>query len=192
MSLNLERPKLTPKSPWRSRIVGFGEEDPTQLLANPMNWRIHTREQEAALRDVLNRVGWVDDIVVNRTTGRVIDGHLRVSAAISSGELTVPVSYVDLTEDEEKLALAVLDPSRMLAAQDDAMILELLSSITRSVSEVGLNALLASITREPPAFAPLPPPDEMELLSPLVNLVCPGCGAEFAIERSLAEEGTNG
>ena len=29
----------TAATPWRSRIVGSGEEDPAQLLANPRNWR---------------------------------------------------------------------------------------------------------------------------------------------------------
>src|SRR6266704_2927845 len=34
---------------WRNRIVGHGEEDPEQLLANPKNWRIHPKNQQDAL-----------------------------------------------------------------------------------------------------------------------------------------------
>ncbi len=34
---------VAPTAPWRSRIVGSGEEAPDQLLANPANWRIHSK-----------------------------------------------------------------------------------------------------------------------------------------------------
>ena len=40
-------------APWRNRIVGEGEEDPTQLLANPLNWRIHPGRQRDAIRGAL-------------------------------------------------------------------------------------------------------------------------------------------
>src|SRR5450759_3885851 len=33
--------KQAPTVPWRSRIVGSGEEAPDQLVANPLNWRTH-------------------------------------------------------------------------------------------------------------------------------------------------------
>jgi len=34
---------------WRNRITGSGEEAPDLLLANPGNWRLHPRNQQAAL-----------------------------------------------------------------------------------------------------------------------------------------------
>ena len=46
-------------APWRNRIVGTGEEAPHQLLANPANWRIHPKTQQAALAGALDHVGWV-------------------------------------------------------------------------------------------------------------------------------------
>ena len=94
---------------WRNRIVGSGDEEPEQLLANPLNYRIHPKEQQDALSHVMDTVGWVDRVIVNRTTSTVIDGHLRVALAISRGEPTVPVEYVELTEDEEALVLATFD-----------------------------------------------------------------------------------
>jgi hypothetical protein len=42
---------------WRSRIVGSGEEAPEQLLANPFNFRVHTKAQQVALVGVLDQVG---------------------------------------------------------------------------------------------------------------------------------------
>lgn len=95
---------------WRNRIVAHGEEDPAQLLANPANWRLHPGLQQEALESVMDEVGWVDTIIVNQRSGYVVDGHLRVSLALRRGEKTVPVQYVDLTDEEEQLILATLDP----------------------------------------------------------------------------------
>lgn len=103
---------------WQNRIVGSGEEDPEQLLANPGNWRIHPKRQQDALSGVLDEVGWVDQIIVNQRTGHVVDGHLRVSLALRRNEPTVPVLYVDLSEAEEKLVLATLDPIAAMATAD--------------------------------------------------------------------------
>ena len=106
----MKRRRPAGEAAWANRIVGEGYEAPDQLLAAPDNWRIHPREQQEALEGVLDRVGWVTRIIVNKRTGHVIDGHLRVSLAISRGEPTVPVTYVDLSDREEGLVLATLDP----------------------------------------------------------------------------------
>jgi hypothetical protein len=45
------------RSGWRNRVVGSREEDPTQLLANPANWRLHPKEQQEALAGALSEVG---------------------------------------------------------------------------------------------------------------------------------------
>jgi len=96
-----------PPPGWRSRIVGHGEESPDQLLANPRNWRVHPKAQQDALAVVLDQVGWVQDVIVNQRTGHVVDGHLRVSLAISRNEPTIPVVYIDLDPEEEALVLAL-------------------------------------------------------------------------------------
>nr|MBA3627289.1 hypothetical protein [Chloroflexota bacterium] len=57
---------------------GHREEAPDQLLANPKNWRIHPASQQGALASVLDDVGWVGQVLVNRRTGHLVDGHLRV------------------------------------------------------------------------------------------------------------------
>ena len=113
------------RKPWRSRIVGHGEEAPDQLLANPRNWRIHPQEQQDALGGILDQVGWVQDVIVNRNTGHVVDGHLRVALALSREEPIVPVVYVELTKEEEELILATIDPLAGLAATDASMLAEL-------------------------------------------------------------------
>lgn len=117
------------KKSWRNRIVGTGEEAPDQLLANPSNWRIHPKPQQEALSDALEELGWIQQVVVNRRTGHLIDGHLRVSLALRNNEPTVPVLYVDLDEREEALALATLDPISAMAAADKAKLDALLREV---------------------------------------------------------------
>src|SRR4029077_13983384 len=104
---------------WRNRITGSGEEAPDQLLANPANWRIHPKTQQDALAGALDAVGWVQQVLVNRRSGFVVDGHARVGVALAGGEPTVPVLYVDLAPDEEALVLATLDPLGAMAGRDD-------------------------------------------------------------------------
>lgn len=115
---------------WQNRIIGEGEESPDQLLANPMNFRIHPKFQQDALSGVLNEIGWIQRVIVNQTTGHVIDGHLRAQLAISRGETSIPVLYVSLTEQEEKLALATIDPISAMAATDKAQLDALLQQVT--------------------------------------------------------------
>lgn len=116
-------------SPWQNRIVGHGEEPPDQLLANPRNWRLHSSEQQAALNGVLENVGLVQSIVVNRRSGFVVDGHLRIALALRSGQEAVPVTYVDLSAEEERVVLASLDPIAAMAVTDKEKFGELLSSV---------------------------------------------------------------
>jgi hypothetical protein len=126
---------------WENRIVGYGEENPEQLLANPKNFRRHPKHQQEALGGALDTLGWIQDVLVNQTTGHVIDGHLRVELAMRHNQPTVPVKYVQLTPEEEDLALATLDPISALAITDKKQLEELLADIG-DVSNEGLAALL--------------------------------------------------
>jgi len=128
---------------WRSRIVAHGEEAPDQLLANPANWRIHPKAQQDALSGVLDQVGWVQDVIVNRTTGHVVDGHLRVSLAIGRGEPSIPVVYVELDEHEEKLILATIDPLAAMAATDAEQLAALLDEV--STTDQAVTEMLAGL-----------------------------------------------
>jgi hypothetical protein len=68
---------------WRNRIIGFGEDDAEQLLANSANFRIiHPTNQQAALEGSLDKLGWIQNCVVNRLTGYVLEGHARAAQAL--------------------------------------------------------------------------------------------------------------
>jgi DNA methylase len=128
---------------WTSRIVGEGTEDPAALVANPANWRLHPKAQQQAVAAVLGRVGWVQRCIVNRRTGHLVDGHLRVELAVERGEPQVPVLYVDLSDEEEALVLASLDPLSGMAITDEAKLTELLASV--SIGQTDLERHLASL-----------------------------------------------
>lgn len=137
-----------------SRIIGQGDEDPEQLLANPANWRIHPHYQQDMLADALDTVGWVHPIIVNTRTDHVIDGHLRIHLALARGE-RVPVTYVDLSLEEERFVLATLDPISALAITDKDQLGTLLDDIVDRSDDDGLHRVLNVIAKQnnvdPPA-----------------------------------------
>lgn len=128
---------------YENRIIGTGTEHPEQLLANPNNWRIHPKAQQDALESALDDVGWVQHIIVNQRTGHVVDGHMRASVAISRNEQEVPVVYVDLSDEEERLILATIDPIGAMAVTDTEIIKDLVGSL--DLSEHLLNAVNQSM-----------------------------------------------
>src|SRR5688572_2678564 len=100
----------SPELLFRNRITGFDPEvDPATLVPNPLNPRLHPEQQRAAMRGILSEVGWVDTIKVNTRTGLLIDGHERRQEAIEAGQM-VPVLYVDLSPEEERLIVSAFDP----------------------------------------------------------------------------------
>lgn len=117
---------------WNNRIVEMKMMNPAELTANPLNWRIHPEEQEVVMDSMLNDVGWVQGIIFNRRTGRIVDGHLRVSIALRKGMDQVPVNVVDLSEEEEKRVLAELDPIGDLARRSQENIEELLVDVAKN------------------------------------------------------------
>ncbi|MCI4355413.1 MAG: hypothetical protein L3K06_08635, partial [Thermoplasmata archaeon] len=162
-----------PSAPWANRIVGHGEVDPSTLVPNPANWRTHPTAQARALEGALGEVGWVVGVIVNRVTGHLVDGHLRVERAVARGEPTVPVAYVELTTDEERLVLATLDPLGALAGADTAMLAELLAGL--APGNDALERMLADLAdlyriarpglTNPDEIPPLPAGDEVYVRS---------------------------
>lgn len=114
---------------WRNRIVGHGRVAVSAILANPFNFRVHDDEQAGALEQVIDDVGFVRSVTVNRRTGHLVDGHLRVKLAVQRGEKEIPVEYVELSTKEEQAVIAALDPLSTMATVDqaalDALVAEL-------------------------------------------------------------------
>jgi len=176
---------------WENRITRYGEAAPDQLLANDKNWRTHPQAQQDALEGALRKVGIVQNVVVNERSGKMIDGHLRVQMAINSGQPTVPITYVDLSNEEEALILATIDPVTGLAGTDQKLLDSLITDIRLSdigmELGMGLNDLLNSLSPDPSLAAmegedevPAVPENPVSRLGDLWllggHVVCPHCG----------------
>ena len=75
----------------RDRIVELRRVAAHELVPNPKNWRRHPARQAAALRGVLEEVGYADALLARQLPdGRLmlIDGHLR---AETTPDQLVPV-----------------------------------------------------------------------------------------------------
>jgi DNA modification methylase len=151
----------TSTAPWRNRITGSGKLKVADALENPLNFRNHPPVQRDALAASLDSVGWVQQVVVNTKTGNLIDGHLRLALAEQRGESELPCLFVDLSEGEERLVLATLDPIAAMASADRAKLQELLASL--QCEDEAVRGLLESIARqehiELPGAAGLVDPD---------------------------------
>ena len=132
--------------PLRNRIIGSGVEQVDQLLANPLNFRLHPDNQQQSLAGAIDDIGFIRSVTVNKRTGRVIDGHLRVTLALRSGVKELPVEYVDLDEAEEAQALLSLDPIAAMAGADKDKLDELLASVQSEDERV--QSMLDEIRRE--------------------------------------------
>jgi len=56
---------------YENRIKRSGTIKVDEVLFNPDNWRVHPYYQQEALRGVLEQIGWVQQVVVNETTGHL-------------------------------------------------------------------------------------------------------------------------
>ena len=143
-------------APWGNRIVGHGEMPAGQFLANPANWRTHGIEQDVQVSSSLHDIGFVAPVMVNKRTSAewpdgerevetLVDGHLRVKAALGRGEDTmVPFVYVDLSPEEERRVLMTFDPIGTLAGKDDELMRSLYEEVKTEwpESEMDLDIVL--------------------------------------------------
>lgn len=164
---------------WRNRIVGEGEEAPDQLLANPRNWRIHSKLQQMSMGAVFDSIGWIQRVLVNRTTGHVLDGQMRIVMAISEGEPTVPTEYVELTPEEELVALATFDTVGQMASPDDEILGDLLMDAREmAADDENLSAflgLVAAASGRANVFKEI----GKHIADAVEFVQCPVCGKQF-------------
>ena len=204
----------TKPSPWAIRILAHGSEPAGELLPNDSNWRRHSPAQQRALGAAIGQVGLVAEVIVNlrsaeswgdkRDVKVLVDGHLRAALALLQGESTeLPVGYVDLAPDEERLVLASLDPIGAMATADQAKLSELLAALDSQDDQV--RGLLEQIARQQhvelpvagglldPDEVPEPPTDSISRpgdlwLLGLHRLLCGDSTEAATVERLMASE----
>ena len=183
--------------PWRNRIVGHADVDPRTLVPNPANWRRHPREQQRALAGAIEEVGLVAGVTVNQLTDHLVDGHLRLELALARHEATVPVTFVALSEAEERVVLASFDPLGALAEADAERLGGLLAEL--HVDDAALAAMLETLAaqqgiqapgRTDPDEIPAPPavpttqPGDLWILGDH-RLLCGDAGSAADLDRLL-------
>lgn len=113
----------------RDRIRELRRVPARELIPNPKNWRRHPKTQAAALRGLLEEIGYADALLARELPdGRLmlIDGHLR---AETTPDLDLPVLILDLDESEADKLLLTLDPLASLAESDSERIGALLQTV---------------------------------------------------------------
>jgi hypothetical protein len=151
-----------------------------------MNARQHPQRQRRALASALTTIGLIQDVIVNKRSGYLLDGHLRVDLAKAERQPVIPVKYVDLSEEEEALVLATFDPVASLAYLDMEEIASLRDDLAGS-----LEAPLAELITELAPAIPDPQPaydDEGwdDDPAPAGDRAAPGAGAADEDDGPLA------
>lgn len=172
---------MAKKWEWKSKIVGHDQVPAGQLLANPFNHRRHPKQQRDVVEGSIRELGFLKSVLVNKTTGHVVDGDERIMQALQHGEETlVDVEYVELSEAQEKLALLLLDKSSELATVDDDAFETLMRDV--HTGEQAIADMLTEWAQDlgivSPDFQPATE-DEQSRLDEKSKLSCPECGHEF-------------
>jgi DNA modification methylase len=121
----------------KDRIRELRRVKASELVPNPKNWRVHPKEQTAALKGLLQEVGYADALLARELPDgklMLIDGHLR---AETTPNVEVPVLILDVTEAEADKILLTLDPLAGMAEANKAAIEELLKTVTTESEAVG-------------------------------------------------------
>lgn len=108
-----------------------------EIKPHPQNWRTHSEGQMAATRQSVER-GTAGNILVNRRTGHIINGHMRYELAQAEGHDTVVVDYIDVDSETERRLLATLDTVPMLADIDVGTLADLTADIEMGAEELDI------------------------------------------------------
>ncbi len=94
--------------------------NPASLSLHPSNPRIGDLK---ALRASFESTGFYGTVIVNRTTGHVVAGNHRVKAACALGMAQIPVTYIEVSEEDETRILLADNRTSALGKHDDALVM---------------------------------------------------------------------
>lgn len=104
----------------------------------------------------------------------MVDGHLRVTLAMRYNQEKVPVTYLDLTDQEEKKALAIYDRITAMAVEDENILSGLMQEIEFEDGDI-LAEMFSEISTENKSH------DNNS--DGKKTVVCPNCEYEFGINE---------
>ena len=161
---------------FKNRIIGYATKSADQFTANPLNYRKHPQRQRDAVNASLRELGWISTVVENVTTGNVVDGHERIWQALQRNE-DVPYLQVELSEAEERLALAVFDPLTNMAETDADILNALLQDV--NTGEAALQALIAELAEKASVVPPEFKEYDESVADDVEMIECPHCHRSF-------------
>jgi hypothetical protein len=147
----------------RDRILELRRVQARELRVNPKNWRKHPARQQAALRGLLEEIGYAGALLARETDDdalELIDGHLR--AETTPDEL-VPVLVLDVTEKEADMLLATHDPLAAMAETDDEALAALLANLETDDARVEQLLAELAMAHAGAELPPLPPAPEIDI-----------------------------
>src|SRR5438067_1250564 len=124
----------------RDRVRDLRRVRARDLVPNPSNWRTHPVEQQAALKEVLESIGFAGALLARETDDRrliLVDGHLRADTA---PDMQLPVLVLDISEAEADVLLATYDPIGAMADAESDALASLLGRV-----DVGSDALRSEL-----------------------------------------------
>lgn len=124
-----KKKKSSENGQWKNRLIDVPSKPASEFKANPLNFRIHPPKQQAAVVGSLKQSGWVQPVLVNRTTGHTLDGHERIDEALANNNALVPYIEVEISEEEEGVVIASLDPIAALAKINEDKLEEIFVNI---------------------------------------------------------------
>jgi len=151
----------------KDRVKELRWVEPQKLTPHERNWRNHPDAQRAALRGIIDELGFADAVIARETPEglQLIDGHLRREVSIADKTAKIPVLIVDLNDEETDKLLLTLDPLAMMAHSDQDALLGLLESTTFESDSI--NAMLEALVNG--ERDPLPPLYETPFLTEALN-----------------------
>lgn len=142
----------------KDRVKDFRRVRASELQPHALNFRSHPKEQSAALRTMLDRIGFAGAVLAYEDDGalQIIDGHLRVQESKPSDEL--PTVILDVTPEEAEELLATFDPIGSMAGRNEDALSEL---IARLDPDEALAKVLESVGHLSNGKGGLTDPDEV-------------------------------
>jgi hypothetical protein len=168
----------------RDRIKELRRVPASQLRPNPRNWRLHPENQQAALRGLLNEIGYADALLARELpdgTLELIDGHLR---AAETPDEVVPVLVLDVNQQEADVILATHDPLAGMAETDREQLDALLGEL--QAEDAAVQAMLEGLSNREKSGTG----SSREVEVPEAYQVVVECGGE-SVQREVYERLTS-
>jgi ParB-like chromosome segregation protein Spo0J len=122
-------------------VVKIQNVDPAELTPADYNPRSISEHQAEALKRSLDRWGFVEPIVANKRTGRIVGGHQRLDGALALALPKVPVHWIDVDESSEKALNIALN--KISGDWDEDLLGKLLADLERDgqdLEDLGFDA----------------------------------------------------